>query len=54
MISDFDIPFVYTIEASTGFYRDYAAQKDCAFSDKIWKKTGTHIVLALKEFYEGI
>ena len=54
MISEYDIPFVYTVETSLGIYRDYLNQKDCFFNGKKWQQTGEQVVMALKEYYEGV
>jgi hypothetical protein len=54
MLNECLIPFVYTVESSLGFYHDYNLHKDMVFTRKKWEELGESVVLALKEYYEGI
>lgn len=37
MLNEMQIPLVYTIETSLGFYHDYSLHKDMAFDLKKWE-----------------
>jgi len=40
MLNEMQIPFVYTMESSLGFFHDYSIRKDVAYSRKKWEEIG--------------
>ena len=51
MLNEMMIPNVFTIEASLGFYHDYALHRDMAFERKKWEELGEYVLIALKEYF---
>lgn len=54
MLNDLQIPIFFTVETSLGFYHDYTSHKDQVFTKKKWEELGENMIVALKEYYEGI
>jgi cytosolic carboxypeptidase protein 2/3 len=54
MLSEMLIPQVFTVESSLGFYHDFAQHKSVPFTKKKWVEIGEHVVMALKEYFEGL
>lgn len=54
MLYDLQVPIFFTVETSLGFYHDYSSHKDQVFTKKKWEELGENMVIALKEYYEGI
>ena len=54
MLNELAVPYVFTVETSLGFYHDYNIHKDMIFRKEKWEELGQCVVLAVKEYFEGL
>jgi len=54
MLNELNLPIVFTVETSLGFYYDANVGKVLIFDRKKWESLGVSVVMAIKEYYEDL
>ncbi len=51
LFNSFKIPYVFTIESSTGLYHDPEQMKTLHFTEDLWIEAGSRIAQGIKDFF---